>query len=179
MSSRALTNLIVVLLHEVIGPRHHRHGGWCHRHTAVAPTSPPPPPSPSAIPHRHVLERPLPPSPDRPAYRPMVLSNLDAHPRGRQGGSCAIHGWDCLHRSMALHHQAVRGRRMEEKKKMTRATSWWSPALLGCWRYVGRCTSPLVHGSTLRTAGTTDCHQPRRPLPSPRWDHRQHFLQVR
>jgi hypothetical protein len=146
MPSRALTDLIVVLLHEVIGPRRRRHGGWRHRHTAVAPASPPPPPSPSAMPHHRVLERTLSPSPDRPVYRPMVLSNLDAHPRGRQGGSCAIHGWDCLHQSMTLHYRAVRGRRMEEKKKTTSATSWWSPALLGCRRYVRRCTFPLVHG---------------------------------
>jgi hypothetical protein len=67
MTSRALTDLIIALLHEVADPRrrHHRGhlGGRLHRRTMVASTFPPPLP-PSAVPHRRVLERPPSPSPD-------------------------------------------------------------------------------------------------------------------
>jgi hypothetical protein len=76
MSNRALTDLIMALLHEVV-IRHGRRGGRHHRCTVVAPASPPP--SPSAVPHRQVMESP----PDQSANRPMVLSDPDAHPRGR------------------------------------------------------------------------------------------------
>jgi hypothetical protein len=95
----------VALLHEVTGPHHRRcgcHGGRCHRRTVAAPTSPPLLP-PSVAPHHRVLERPPSPSPDRPVNRPMVLSDPDTHPRCRQGGTCAIHGWDCSKRVTLLH----------------------------------------------------------------------------
>jgi hypothetical protein len=67
MPSRALTDLTVALLHEVVDPRHHRrsrHGGKRHHRMVAAPESSPPPP-PSAAPHRRVSERPPSPSPDR------------------------------------------------------------------------------------------------------------------
>jgi hypothetical protein len=75
-----------------------------------------------------------------------------------------------LHRSMTLHHRAVRGRR-REKKKMTSATSRWSPAPLRYRRYAGRCTSPSVHGANPKDHwhhGPPPRRQPHRPLPSPR-----------
>jgi hypothetical protein len=84
MPTRALTDLIVALLHEVADPRHHRcdhRGGRRHRHTVVAPASPPPPPLPSVDATTTLL--------------PMELSDPDTHPRARHGGSCAVHGWDC------------------------------------------------------------------------------------
>jgi hypothetical protein len=99
MPTHALTNLIIVLLHVVAGPRRHRRhghcGGRCHRRQVVAPADPPPP---SATPHRRVLERPPSPSPDRP-----LLSDPDTHQRGRQGGSRAVHGWDCPNRVAPVH----------------------------------------------------------------------------
>jgi hypothetical protein len=78
MPSRALTDLIIALLHEVCCGRH---GGRHHRRSAIAPTSPPPLPT-SAAPHRKVMERPLSPSPDRLVNWPLVLLDPDAHPRG-------------------------------------------------------------------------------------------------
>jgi hypothetical protein len=133
MSSSALTDLIIALLHEVAGPhrRHHhgRRGGWRHRHSAVAPVSPPPPP-PSTVPHRRVLEWPPSPSPDRPVSR-SLLSDLDAHPRGHQGWPCAIHGWDCPNRAAPVHDPSSSSRQEEEKMKTTSARSRWSPAPLG------------------------------------------------
>jgi hypothetical protein len=118
MPSSTLTDLIVVLLYEIAGPHHHRrrsrHGGRRHRRTAVAPASPPPPP-PSAAPHRRVLERPPSPSPDRPVNQPLVLSNLDAHPRGRQGEPCAIHSWDCPSRVAPVHDPSSSSHQGEEE----------------------------------------------------------------
>jgi hypothetical protein len=70
MPSRALTDLIIALLHEVCCGRH---GGRHHRRSVIAPASPPPLPT-SAAPHRKVMERPL--------SWPLVLSDPDAHPRG-------------------------------------------------------------------------------------------------
>jgi hypothetical protein len=43
------------------------------------------------------------PSLDWSVNRPMVLSDPDAHPRGRQGGPCVIHGWDCPNRVAPVH----------------------------------------------------------------------------
>jgi hypothetical protein len=65
MPSRELTDLILVLLHSVTGPRRRRHnhrGG--RRHHRPVPTSTPPPPPPSATPCPWVLERPLSLSPN-------------------------------------------------------------------------------------------------------------------
>jgi hypothetical protein len=85
MSSRALTDLIVALLDEVIGPCHCRgRGGQRHRRTTVAPASPPQLP-PSAAPHHRVLERPPSPSSDRVVYQPIEPSDLDTSPWGRAG----------------------------------------------------------------------------------------------
>jgi hypothetical protein len=85
MTNRALTDLIVALLHEVAGPCHSRRGGQCHCCTVAAPASPPSP-SPSAVPHRWVFEQPSSPFPDQPTNWPIVLSDPDAHPRGCQVG---------------------------------------------------------------------------------------------
>jgi hypothetical protein len=105
MPNRALTDLIVALLHEVTGPRHRRNGrrgARLHHRTVAAPASPPPPP-PLATPHCRVLKRPPSPSPDRLANKPLVLSDPDAHPSGRQGGPCAVLGWDCPSRVALVH----------------------------------------------------------------------------
>jgi hypothetical protein len=145
MPSRALANLIVALLHEVAGPHHSRRGGRRHRRSAVAPASPPPL-STLAAPHRRVLERPPSPSPDRPMNQVTPVHDP----------SSSIH----------------QGRRREEKKTMS-ARSRWSPAPLGCRRYVRRQGSPSVHGADPKDRwhqGPPPRRQPRRPLPSPRQD---------
>jgi hypothetical protein len=115
MLSRALIDLIVALLHEVIDSRHRRRdrrGGRRHRCTAVAPASPSPP---LVVPHHRVLERHPSPSPDQLAYQPMVLSDPDAHPRDHQGGPCAIHGWDCPNRVAPVHDPLSSSRQGEEE----------------------------------------------------------------
>jgi hypothetical protein len=53
------------------------------------------------------------PSPDRPAYRPMVLADPDAHLRGRQGGSCVIHNWDCPNQVAPVHDPSSSSRQGE------------------------------------------------------------------
>jgi hypothetical protein len=62
-----------------------------------------------------MLERPLSPSLDRPMNQPMVLSDLDAHARGHQGGPCAIHGWDCPNRVAPVHDPSSSSRQGEEE----------------------------------------------------------------
>jgi hypothetical protein len=89
-----LTDLVLALLHAVVGPRNCRHGrrgGRRHRRPILAP-APPPPPLPSVVSHRCVLERPLSPSLDRSTYRPMEPSDPDASPWGHWGRPCAVHG---------------------------------------------------------------------------------------
>jgi hypothetical protein len=105
MPSRALTDIIIALLHEVVGPRHrHRdhRGGQCHRRT-VATLASPPPSLPLAALHCRVLERPWSPTADWSVNWPLVLSDPDAHPRGHQGRTCVIHGWDCPNRIALVH----------------------------------------------------------------------------
>jgi hypothetical protein len=69
----------------------------------ATPTSPPPLP-PSATPHCRVLERSTSPSPDH-----------DTHPRGCQGGSCAIHGWDYPSWVTLVHDPSSSSRQGEEE----------------------------------------------------------------
>jgi hypothetical protein len=117
MPSSALNNLIVALLHEVTSPRRRRCCGHCggrrHRRSVVAPASPPPL-LPLAMPQRRVLERPPSPSPNRPVNRPL-LSDPGAHPRGRQGGPCAVHSWDCPNRVARVHDPSSLSRQGEEE----------------------------------------------------------------
>jgi hypothetical protein len=66
------------------------------------------PPSPGGCPCRSTtafghatpasVGAPPSPSPDRP-----LLSDPDTHQRGRQGGSRAVHGWDCPNRVAPVH----------------------------------------------------------------------------
>jgi hypothetical protein len=41
----------------------------------------------------------------------MMLSDPDAHPRGRHGGLCAIHSWDCTNRVAPINDPSSRRRR--------------------------------------------------------------------
>jgi hypothetical protein len=100
-------------------------------------------------------------APDRPVNRALVLSDPEAHPRGRQGGRVPsmvrIVPTD-LHRSMTHRHRAIKGRRREEKKTTTNVGSQWSPTPLG-----RHDTSAIAHlhrstGLTPRTASTKDRH---------------------
>jgi hypothetical protein len=131
MPTHALTNLIIVLLHVVGGPRRHRRhghrGGRCHHRQVVAPADPPPP---SATPHRRVLERPRPLLPiDRCSQ---TLTPIKGVVRVGHAPSMVGIAPTGLHRSMTLHHRAIRGRRREEKKMKTAAAkSRWSLAPLG------------------------------------------------
>jgi hypothetical protein len=45
----------------------------------------------------------------------MVLSDHNAHPRGHQGGTCAIHGWDCPNRVAPIHDPSSSSRWGEEE----------------------------------------------------------------
>jgi hypothetical protein len=76
MPNHALIDLIVALLHEVIGPHGCRcghRGGRRHRRTVAILASP----------YRRVLEWSSSPSLDKVTNRSMVLWDLDAHLRGR------------------------------------------------------------------------------------------------
>jgi hypothetical protein len=86
-----LNDLVVVLLHQIAGPRRHRHGrrGGRHHHYQA----PAPPPSASSPSNPRVLERPLSPSPDRLSYWSMESSNHDVSPRDRHGRPFVVHGW--------------------------------------------------------------------------------------
>jgi hypothetical protein len=129
MSGQGLTNLVLALIHVVVGPRNHRRGhrgGRCHRRPILALA--PPPPSLSSAPHRRVLERPRPLTlTDR--WSPWTSTPL----HGVVGAGCVpstVGGRALirLHRSMGLHHWAVRGRREKNKKKRkTSIASRWSP----------------------------------------------------
>jgi hypothetical protein len=100
MSNRALTDLIMVFLHEVV-IRHGRRGGRHHRCTVVAPASPPP--SPSAMPHRQVMERP-PTSRRTDRWCSRTLTPIQEVVRvGRVPSTVGIVPTG-LHRSMTLHH---------------------------------------------------------------------------
>jgi hypothetical protein len=101
MPSLDLTDLIFALLNRVARPHHRRHGGQCHRRPRPAPSIPP---LASAPPRSRVLERPPPPSPDRPAYRSMEPSYPDASLWGRRGRPCAVHGWGPCPNRVALAH---------------------------------------------------------------------------
>jgi hypothetical protein len=124
MSSRELTDLIIALLHSVVGPRHHRCGrcgGWWQRYPVLAPAPPPPPPS--AAQHHHVLERPQSPSPDRPTYQSMESSDPGASTWGHRGQSCAIHGWGCTNpQALVIEPSGGEGRRR-----------WWASHHDGHW----------------------------------------------
>jgi hypothetical protein len=121
-------------------------------------------------------------APDQPMNRPLVLSDPDTHPRGREPCASTVGIVPTgLHRFMTHHHQVVKGSRREEKKKMTSAKSRWSPAPLGHQRYIGQQRSLLVHKADPKDCwhhGPPPCRQPRRPLPSPRRDRRRHSLQA-
>jgi hypothetical protein len=82
-------DVILALLHAVAAPRHRRQ---------ILTSAPPQQSSPSAAPHRSVLERPSFPSTDQPAYRPMEPSNPNASPWGRRDRPSVIHGWGCPNR---------------------------------------------------------------------------------
>jgi hypothetical protein len=45
----------------------------------------------------------------------MVLSDPDAHPRGRQGGPCVIHSWDCPNRVAPVHDPLSSSRQGERE----------------------------------------------------------------
>jgi hypothetical protein len=123
MTSQAFTDLILALLHEVAGPCH-RHrglcGGWHHRRMVITPTSSPLSPS-LVMPHRHVVEWPLSPSPDRSAYRLMETQTLTPlHGVAEAGRVPSMVGGLAptrLHRSMVLRHWAVRGRRRGRRRR--------------------------------------------------------------
>jgi hypothetical protein len=82
---------------------------------AIAPANLPPS-LPLAAPHRRVLEPPPSPSPDQPVNRPL-LSDLDGHQRGCQGGSCVIHGWDCPNRVAPVHDPSSSSHQGEEEEE--------------------------------------------------------------
>jgi hypothetical protein len=129
MPSRELTNLILALLHSVVGSRHRYHGrrgGRRHRRTVLAPAPPPSPPS--TVPHCRVLERLLSPSPDRSVYRPMEPLDPNASPWGRRRRLCAVHGWGCPNRVTPDQGPSSSSRQGEEMKRMMSTASWWSLA---------------------------------------------------
>jgi hypothetical protein len=45
----------------------------------------------------------------------MVLSDPDAHPRGRQGGSCVVQSWDCPKWIASVHDPSSSSRQGEEE----------------------------------------------------------------
>jgi hypothetical protein len=45
----------------------------------------------------------------------MELSDLDVHPQGRPGGSCAVHGWDCHNWIAPVHDPSSSSRQGEEE----------------------------------------------------------------
>jgi hypothetical protein len=61
------------------------------------------------------MEQPPSPSPDRTMNRSLVLSDPDAHPRGRQGGPCAIHDWYCPNRVAPVHDPSSSSHQGEEE----------------------------------------------------------------
>jgi hypothetical protein len=58
-----------------------------------------------------MLERPPSPSPNRP-----VLSDPDAHLRGRQGGPCAIQCWECPKWIAPVHDPSPSSHQGEEEE---------------------------------------------------------------
>jgi hypothetical protein len=68
-----------------------------------------------------------------------------------------------LHQIKDPCHRAIRGRRREEKKKTTSATSRWSPASFWHWRYARWHATPSVNGTNPKDHwrhGPQPCCQP-------------------
>jgi hypothetical protein len=99
MPSTDLTDFIVTLLHQTVGPCHCHRGGRRHHRQVHAPSASTHPsggntgagPSGTAA-------QPSVPSLDQLEYPPMEPSDNNASLRGRRGLLCAIHGWGpCPH----------------------------------------------------------------------------------